>query len=188
MEKAAGPVLQTLFRHAVEAGKRVRSETAIARGTTSLAHAAVALAADQLEGGLEGRRVLVVGAGEMGAGFAKALAQARARGVGAGGAAGATTSRPSAAGAWSAVVVANRSAARGDEVATAAGGTAVGLDRLAEELAAADVVLSSTAADQVLLDRSAIQAAMASRADRPLLVVDMAVPRDVAPTSPTSPG
>ena len=74
-EHAAGLVLGPLFRHAVEAGKRVRTETAIAQGTTSLAHAAVALAAGQLEGGLVGRTVLVIGAGEMGAGFSKALAQ-----------------------------------------------------------------------------------------------------------------
>jgi glutamyl-tRNA reductase len=62
-EHASGPVLGPLFRHAIEAGKRVRSETAIAQGTTSLAHAAVALAADHLEGGLAGRSVLVIGAG-----------------------------------------------------------------------------------------------------------------------------
>ena len=74
-EHAAGLTLGPLFRHAVEAGKRVRSETAISQGTTSLAHAAVALAADHLEGGLAGRTVLVIGAGEMGAGFSKALAQ-----------------------------------------------------------------------------------------------------------------
>ena len=78
-EHASGPVLGALFRHAVESGKRVRAETKIAQGPTSLAHAAVALAANQLQGGLEDRSVLVVGAGEMGAGFTKALAQEGAR-------------------------------------------------------------------------------------------------------------
>ncbi len=161
-ERAAGPVLGMLFRHAVEAGKRARAETSIAQGTTSLAHAAVALAADQLEGGLEGRSVLVIGAGEMGAGFSKALGQ------------------PSGPGP-ARVVVANRSAKRAAEVAKEAGAEAVSLAKLDQELGRADVVLTSTAASEVVLDAARIGRAMSSRADRPLLVVDVAVPRDVDP-------
>ena len=72
-EQVSGPVLGALFRHAVETGKRVRSETAIARGITSLSHGAVALAAGRRPGGLAGARVLVVGAGEMGEGVTQAL-------------------------------------------------------------------------------------------------------------------
>src|SRR5450755_3261119 len=72
-EQVSGPVLGALFRHAVETGKRVRSETAIARGITSLSHGAVALAATRRSGGLAGARVLVVGAGEMGEGVVRAL-------------------------------------------------------------------------------------------------------------------
>ena len=157
---AAGRVLGPLFRHAVEAGKRVRTETAIAQGTTSLAHAAVALAADHLEGGLAGRSVLVIGAGEMGAGFSKALAQP----VG-----------PAR------VVVANRSAERAAAVAEQSGAQAVGLSKLDEELARADLVLTSTAAPDVVLDVARVGRTMRSRPDRPLLVVDVAVPRDVDP-------
>jgi glutamyl-tRNA reductase len=159
-EHAAGRVLGPLFRHAVEAGKRVRTETAIAQGTTSLAHAAVALAADHLEGGLAGRSVLVIGAGEMGAGFSKALAQP----VG-----------PAR------VVVANRSAERAAAVAEQSGAQAVGLSKLDEELARADLVLTSTAAPDVVLDVARVGRTMRSRPDRPLLVVDVAVPRDVDP-------
>ena len=159
-EHAAGRVLGPLFRHAVEAGKRVRTETAIAQGTTSLAHAAVALAADHLEGGLAGRSVLVIGAGEMGAGFSKALAQP----VG-----------PAR------VVVANRSAERAAAVAEQSGAKAVGLSKLDEELARADLVLTSTAAPDVVLDVARVRRTMRSRPDRPLLVVDVAVPRDVYP-------
>ena len=159
-EHAAGRVLGPLFRHAVEAGKRVRTETAIAQGTTSLAHAAVALAADHLEGGLAGRSVLVIGAGEMGAGFSKALAQP----VG-----------PAR------VVVANRSAERAAAVAEQSGAQAVGLSKLDEELARADLVLTSTAAPDVVLDVARVRRTMRSRPDRPLLVVDVAVPRDVDP-------
>ncbi len=71
-ERACGPVLGGLFRHAVLAGKRARAETAIARGVTSLAHVAVNLAARHC-GGLSGRQVVVLGAGEMGAGIVAAL-------------------------------------------------------------------------------------------------------------------
>jgi glutamyl-tRNA reductase len=159
-EHASGRVLGPLFRHAVEAGKRVRAETAIAQGTTSLAHAAVALAADRLEGGLVGRSVLVIGAGEMGAGFSKALAQ------------------PAAA---ARVVVANRSAERAAAVADQSGAEAVSLSKLDEELGRADVVLTSTAAADVVLDVARVGRTMQSRPGRPLLVVDVAVPRDVDP-------
>lgn len=179
-EHAAGPVLGTLFRHAIESGKRVRTDTSIARGTTSLAHAAVALAADQLGGGLEGRTVLVVGAGEMGAGFSKAIAQAGAR-AGAAGEAPGAAARPRASGAPARVVVANRSTQRGAEVARLAGGELVGLDEVERELTRADVVLTSTAASEVLIDVPGIERAMAARSGRPLLIVDVAVPRDVDP-------
>ena len=159
-EHAAGRVLGPLFRHALEAGKRVRSQTAIAQGTTSLAHAAVALAAGQFEGGLVGRSVLVIGAGEMGAGFSKALAQPAAP---------------------ARVVVANRSAARAVAVAGQSGAEAVSLSRLDDELGRADIVLTSTAAVDVVLDVARISRTMRSRPGRPLLVVDVAVPRDVDP-------
>ena len=76
-EGAAGPQLSALFRHAVEVGKRARSETGIGRGTTSVSQAAVAMAAERL-GTLAGRRVLVLGAGDMGGGMAAALAAAPA--------------------------------------------------------------------------------------------------------------
>ncbi len=114
-EHSAGRILLPLFHHAVEAGKRVRTETAISQGTTSIAHAAVALAAEHLEGGLVGRSVLVVGAGEMGAGFSKALAQ-----------------QPAPA----RLIVANRSVARAAAVAERSGAEAVGLSQLDEELGA----------------------------------------------------
>ncbi|MGH9165574.1 MAG: glutamyl-tRNA reductase, partial [Acidimicrobiales bacterium] len=72
-EGACGPVLATLFRHAVAVGRRARAETAIGRGTTSVSQAAVAMAAQRL-GSLQGRRILVLGAGDMGQGMAVALA------------------------------------------------------------------------------------------------------------------
>src|SRR4051812_527122 len=102
-ERAAGAVLSGLFRHAVEVGKRVRSETGISRGTTSVSQAAVAMAAGQL-GTLEDKRVLVLGAGEMGEGIAKTLAGSVGSGQ---------------------ILVANRSRDRAARLAARIGGQAV---------------------------------------------------------------
>jgi len=157
-ENSSGPVLGALFRHAVEAGKRARAETRIAQGPTSLAHAAVSLAADQLRGGLKDRSVLIVGAGEMGAGFTKALAQADGP---------------------ARVVVANRSAKRAAAIVGQSVAEVVSLSKLDDELARADIVLTSTASPEIVLDTDRIDKAMRSRPGRPLLVVDVAVPRDV---------
>lgn len=163
-ERAAGPVLGPLFRHAVEAGKRARTLTSIQRGTTSLAHAAVELAAGEL-GGLSDRGVLLIGAGTMGAGIARALA-----------------ARPDLTGE---TVVINRGSTRGAVVAGLAGGRAAGLDDLPHELARADVVLTSTAADDVLLNADLVKEARrrhgGERREHRLVVVDVAVPRDVDP-------
>ena len=159
-ERAAGPVLGGLFRHAVEVGKRVRTETAIARGVTSLAHVAVTLVAERNGGTLDGLRVVVVGAGEMGEGLASALADAPGKAD---------------------VVVLARNGARAQPVAETAGGRSGDIRALVSELALADVLLTATSADEPLLDVETTAAVVSSRASRPLLVVDAAVPRDVEP-------
>lgn len=156
--RAAGPVLERMFRHAVEVGKRARSETAIARGITSLSHAAVALAAETLGGSLAGRRVLVVGAGEMGAGMISAIERLPVP--------------PS-------LVVASRTRARAEEAALRIGGETVDLDGVRRVLAEIDVLFTSTAAAGVIFDEADVAPAVAERGGRPLLVVDAAVPRDV---------
>jgi glutamyl-tRNA reductase len=158
-EGTAGPVLSILFRHASEVGKRVRSETAIARGTTSLSQAAVALAREEL-GSLSGRTTLVMGAGEMG----EAMAQALAGNLGDG-----------------RLLVANRTAARAEELAARCGGRPIDWTELAGGLEQADVVLASTGSPDVLLEAAEVQSVMALRPARPLLIVDIAVPRDVDP-------
>jgi glutamyl-tRNA reductase len=164
MENATGPILTHLFRHAVEAGKRARTDTGIQRGTTSLAHAAVELAADRAHG-FDHRRILVVGAGEMGAGIARALA-----------------GRGDLTGD---VIVANRGVDRAAEVADMLAAHAVGLAEVPAELALADVVLTSTAAEEAVLGVEMFESALAARASRgetrPMVVVDLAVPRDVDP-------
>jgi glutamyl-tRNA reductase len=160
-ESAAGPVLSGLFRHAVEVGKRVRSETSIARGTTSVSQAAVAMAAEQL-GSLEGRRVLVLGAGEMGEGIAQALAASIGSGQ---------------------IFVANRSRDRAVSLASRIGGRAVAFGDVPSALIDVDVLLASTGSPSVLLEADDVADVMAARGGRPLLIADIAVPRDVAPSA-----
>jgi glutamyl-tRNA reductase len=165
-EGTAGPVLSILFRHAVETGKRVRSETAIARGTTSLSQAAVALAGEKL-GSLAGATTVVMGAGEMG----EAMAQALAGGLDAG-----------------PLLVVNRTWSKATELAARCGGRAVEWGALAAALRQADVLLASTGSPVPLLDVSDLRPVLRERAGRPLLIVDIAVPRDVAPAVGDLPG
>jgi glutamyl-tRNA reductase len=149
----ARTALDLLFRHALRAGKRARSETSIARGTTSISQAAVEMATDRL-GTLHGRRVLVIGAGDMGAGVASSLGRAGADDI----------------------VVANRTPSRGADLADRVGGSVVGFDGLTEALAGADVVVTCAAAPEAFVG---IELIGSRPADRPLLVVDIAVPRNV---------
>lgn len=158
-EKASGGVLDRLFRHAVEVGKRVRTETAITRGTTSVSQAAVELAADRL-GSLDGRSVLVLGAGEMGEGMTRAIAAAP----------GVTE-----------VLVANRSQERAAAVATRVGGRAVAYGDVTRVLADVDLLLTCTGSPTMVLEASEVAEVMQRRTGRPLLIVDAAVPRDVDP-------
>jgi glutamyl-tRNA reductase len=165
-EHASGPVLGGLFRHAVETGKRVRSETAIARGITSLSHGAVDLAARRRRGGLSGAHVLVVGAGEMGQGVALALSGHDTAGV----------------------VIANRTADRREAVVAqlpevvADRVSAATLDGLTDHLAAADVVFASVGTTHAIVNRSMVEAAVARREpEDQMVMVDLGVPRNVEP-------
>lgn len=161
-EGVCGPVLSALFRHALQTGKRVRTDTAIARGTTSFAYAAVEVARAAAPGGLEGKRVVVVGAGDMGLGLCRALGDL------------------SDAAAPHRVVVANRSRARAEALVQAGGGgaewRAASLERLHAELAEADVVLSAVASDTHVLTPAHF-----SGVRGPLLVIDLGLPRNVDP-------
>ena len=151
-----GPRLNLLFRHALETGKRARTETAIGRHTASVSHAAVDMVGERL-GALADQHVLVVGAGEVGEGIAVAL-----------GAAGVAS-----------ITVANRTVERAGRLAERVGGAVARFGDLSEVLATSDVVLTCTGAGSVLLDSDTVAAALARRPGRPLLVVDVAVPRDV---------
>ncbi len=155
-----GPGGTPLFRHALEVGKRVRTETAISRNITSVSQAAVAMADERL-GGLAGRRVLVVGAGEMGEGLARALH----------------------GGGVTEILVANRTWERAEDMATRLNGTAVRLDELPRHLAEVDVLLTSTGASSVILEHGDLASVVGKRNGRNLLIVDIAVPRDVDPAA-----
>ena len=155
---SSGPLTNRLFTAALATGKRVRSETAIARRHVSLSSVAVELA-EHLLGELGGRPVVVIGAGETSELTAQALA---ARGV-------------------ATIFIANRHADRARSVAERFGGSVVGLDRLPETLEAADIVLASTSSPHPIVGHEELELVMRARNHRPLLLIDIAVPRDIDP-------
>ncbi len=162
-EGTCGPVLSALFRHALQTGKRVRTETGISKGTTSFAYAAVTVARGEDQAGLRGARVVVVGAGEMGLGVCRALSDI------------APEDAPQR------VVVVNRSAERARDLVRQAATQsfemrAASLGRVAGELADADVVLSAVAAESHVLSEADFAGVRG-----PLLVIDLGVPRNVDP-------
>jgi glutamyl-tRNA reductase len=158
-EGSCGPQLNMLFRHAVEAGKRVRTDTGISRHTTSVSGAAVEMVADRLPLGLDGASILVLGAGEVGTGMVRSLAS--------GGAAD--------------VLVANRTLAKAEALAGSVGGRALPMGEIGEALATVDVLMTSTGATSMLLEHGAVESIIEQRGGRPLLIVDVALPRDVDP-------
>ena len=157
---AVGGPLDLLFNAALHAGKRARAETAISRGAVSVASAAVALAARRL-GGLASRHVLVIGAGETGR-----LLALHAAGK-----------RPAR------LVIANRTLARAEALAAECGGAAASLVELEAAIAAADVVFAATRASQPIVARDVVLRAFDSRPARPLLLIDVAVPRSIDPAA-----
>ena len=164
-QRATGPVLNTLFQHATRAGKRAHTETAIGQYAASVPSAAATLA-ERIMNGLEGRVVLVVGAGEMAEIAARALME---RGA-------------------SSIIVANRTYERGLALARRFNGEATTLERLAEALARADVVITATDAPDVVVTREKAAAAMAQRPERPMIILDIALPRDTEPIVACVPG
>jgi glutamyl-tRNA reductase len=157
-QKASGIILNKLLHRAFRAAKRVRTETAIANNAVSVSFAAVEMAKKVL-GSLDGRTVLLVGAGEMSELAARHL---MANGAGR-------------------IIVANRTYARAVQVAEEFQGIPVGLDLLEEKLREADIVISSTGAAGYMITPAMIQAALRRRKNRLLFLIDIAVPRDVDP-------
>jgi glutamyl-tRNA reductase len=151
-EGASRNTLNLLFRYALEVGKRARTETAISRSTASVSHASVEMAEDII-GSLVGKRVLVVGAGEMGEGVATALAREGAEHV----------------------TVLNRTESRGEALAKKVGARVSSFE---QELSSTDVLVACTGAGNVIVDYEMLERARAN-VSTPLLIVDIALPRDV---------
>jgi len=155
---AAGPLLDRLFRQALHAGRKARTQTAIGESPASVSSAAAALA-EQVFGDLRGRAIGVVGAGKVGELAVRSLVS---RGT-------------------TIAFVANRTAERAGKLAERFGADALALEELAAALPRADVVLSSTSAPGWILTRDQVEGALPARKGRPLFFIDLAVPRDLDP-------
>src|SRR5688500_16835766 len=151
-----GLLLNKLFHSAFAAGKRVRTETALAEGAVSVSYAAVELAR-KIFGNLKGRTVLVIGAGEMGKLTAIHM---QSQGIGR-------------------LIITSRTAAHAASLAQSIGGAAVPWDSLTGALVEADILITATGASTPILSRAAIVQTMKARRQRPLFIIDIAVPRDV---------
>ncbi|HUG64956.1 MAG TPA: glutamyl-tRNA reductase [Gaiellaceae bacterium] len=160
-----GPGLALLFRTAVTAGRRARSETAIGANPATASSMGLALAEGAL-GELRDKRLLVIGAGRIGL---QTLKAAEGRGI-------------------TQVALVNRSTDRAEDVARRFDAAVHGLDALTSALAAADVVITATSSDAPVVSEALVRTAMTERVDRPLVVVDLAVPADVEREAGDVPG
>jgi len=152
-----GTLLGRCFTRAFAVAKRVRSETTIAEGSVSISSVAVELAR-KIFGDLQGRRALLLGAGEMGEAAAHKLSQLGAR-----------------------LTVINRSPEKATALADSCGGEARGYEELTAELISADVVVTSTSSERFILTHETMDGVVRARRHRPLFLIDIAVPRDVDP-------
>lgn len=160
-----GGYFNALFQQALAVGKRVRTETGIDKNPVSVSYAAVELAKQNL-GSIEGRNVLVIGAGKMSELTVKHLV---ANGV-------------------TGVIVSNRSFERAEELASRFGGRAVRFDELYRWMERADIVISCTGASHYVIHAREMAAVMAKRRGAKIFMIDIAVPRDVEPAVATLPG
>src|SRR6266536_1187920 len=153
-----GGQLNKAFQRAFNVAKQLRTETNIQRGNVSVASVAVELA-EKIFSSLAGRQVIVIGAGETSAKAARALLSRGARSI----------------------IVSNRSYDRAEALAKELNGRAVHFDRWAEEFRQIDIIVSSTSAPHYVLDRARLEPVMPLRGNEPLLLIDLAVPRDIDP-------
>lgn len=153
-----GPVLNKTFQRAFNVAKHVRTETNIQRGSISVGSVAVELA-EKIFSALNDRRVMVIGAGDTSEKTARALLSRGAHSI----------------------IVSNRSYDRAAALASELGGTAIHFDEWSKAFAEIDIVISSTAAPHHIIDRPKLEPFMRLRRNRPLLLIDIAVPRDIDP-------
>jgi len=150
--------LLNLFGQAIRVGRRVRVETAISRNALSVSSVAVDFAA-RVVGNLDKCKVLLIGTGEAGRLVAKAIKE---RGA-------------------SHIVTTGRSSIKSATLAATLGGSSVSLSNLGRELSTCDIVISCSGAPHLILDSRIVESTMRARSDQPLVIVDIAVPRDVEP-------
>ena len=155
---ATGAVLNKVFQRAFSVGKKVRTETSIQEGSTSVGNVAVDLA-EKIFGHLKNSEVMILGAGEMSRITAQSLVSRGARSI----------------------FVANRSFDRAEELAQEMGGIAVRFDDWQSVLERVDVVISSTGSPHAIIHRADVEKARRARKYRPLFFIDIAVPRDIDP-------
>ena len=163
--RTTGPLTNKLFRAALATGKRVRTDTAIGAGGASIASVAVEAARAAL-GELGSRHVLIVGAGETAELTARALSEQGVR----------------------TIFVANRRRERAIALAQRFGGETISFDELPRELERADIVVASTASPHAIVGAEELELVTRSRGGRPLLLLDLAVPRDIDPDCASLPG
>ena len=154
-----GRVLNRWFQTALQVAKEVRTQTGIGRGATSVGSVAVELAEKIFAGDLSDKTVMILGAGKMGEACVRHLAKRGAR----------------------AVLVANRSFERARALAAELGGRALLFEERLTAVAEADIVVSSTGSPTIILHKQEIARILTNRSKRPLVLVDIAVPRDIAP-------
>jgi len=153
-----GPVLNRIFQGALEVGKRVRAETEVGARPMSVALAGVKLA-ERVFGNLRGRSALIVGAGEV---AEQVVEHLRNRQIGS-------------------LRVINRSWDRAAELASRMGGEAVAWEKLSEVVASPDIIVTSVASEKPVLTREMLSRALGARGGRPIFIIDLGVPRNVAP-------
>ena len=158
--KLTGKILNRIFQTALQVAKEIRTRTGIGRGATSVGSVAVELAERIFDRDLSEKVVMIIGAGKMGEACVRHLAKRGAR----------------------TVLVSNRSFERAQHLAAEFGGRAVSFDECRQALAVADIVVSSTGSPYTVLQREDVASVLSARRNRPLFLVDIAVPRDIDPT------
>ena len=157
--KLTGRVLNRAFQTALQTAKEIRTNTQVGRGSTSIGSVAVDLAGKIFAGDLSDKTVMIIGAGKMGEACVRHLSKKGARSV----------------------LVSNRSFDRAVNLANEFGGRAIRFDGCLEAMAQADIVVSSTGSPQTILHREDVDRVMSARRNRPLFLIDIAVPRDIDP-------
>lgn len=161
--RLTGKVLNRAFQSALQVAKQVRTETGIGRGATSVGSVAVELAEKVFDADLSDKTIMIIGAGKMGEACVKHLAKRGAKSV----------------------LVSNRSIERAEKLAAEFGGRAVNVSESRQALIDTDIVVTSTSCPDYVLKRADIEAILPERRNRPLILVDIAVPRDIDPAIQT---